>query len=120
MIIYNLFLRRNIANNKFVVLRLFLLIYRFQEQAQSLAFSADGSVVAVGCLTGHWLIFDTQTRELLGQYKDGVEAIQVIQYSPDGTTLAVGSRDNNIYVYQIGEETNKCSRIGKCMVCSYF
>lgn len=72
----------------------------------------------MGCLTGHWLIFDTQTRELLGQYKDGVEPIQVVQYSPDGTMLAVGSRDNNIYVYQIGEETNKCSRIGKCMVSS--
>lgn len=87
-----------------------------QDEAQSVAFSTDGSVVAVGCFNGHWLIFDTQTRELLGQYTDGVEPIQVLQYSPDGTMLALGSRDNNIYIYQVGDDAHRYSRIGKCTV----
>lgn len=76
----------------------------------------DGSVVVVGCNNGRWVIYDSQTREYLNQYSDGVEAIQVLQYSPDGSMLAVGSRDNNIYIYQAGEELHRCSRIGKCTV----
>ncbi|KAF2905825.1 hypothetical protein ILUMI_00361 [Ignelater luminosus] len=85
------------------------------EQAQSLAFSPDGNTIAVGCVSGHWLVFDSQTRELLGQYSDGIEPIQVIQYSPDGSMLALGSRDNHVYVYQVSEDGQKYSRVGRCM-----
>jgi WD domain, G-beta repeat. len=41
---------------------------------------------------------------------------QVVKFSPDGTLLALGSRDNNIYVYQVSEEARKYSRVGRCMV----
>lgn len=81
-----------------------------------MAFSTDGGVVAVGCLTGRWLVFDSQTRELLGQFTDGGEPIQVIQYSSDGSMVALGSRDNHIYLYQVSDDGRKYSRIGKCMV----
>lgn len=87
-----------------------------QEDAQSVAFSSDGCVVVVGCCNGRWVIYDSQSREFISQYSDGVEPIQVIQYSPDGTMLAVGSRDNNIYIYQVAEESHRCSKIGKCTV----
>ncbi|XP_071055971.1 echinoderm microtubule-associated protein-like 2 isoform X1 [Onthophagus taurus] len=90
------------------------------EQAQSVAFSADGTVVAVGCVNGRWMVFDTQTRELLGQHQDGVEPIQVIQYSPDGNLVAIGSRDNHIYIYQVNDGGIRCSKVGKCMGHSSF
>ncbi|VEN35286.1 unnamed protein product [Callosobruchus maculatus] len=84
------------------------------EQAQSLAYSLDGACVLVGCTNGKWMIFDTQTRELLGQHVDGSEPIQVIQFSPDGTMVALGSRDNHIYIYQVSEDGTKYSRVGRC------
>ncbi|KAJ8922469.1 hypothetical protein NQ315_007497 [Exocentrus adspersus] len=84
------------------------------EQAQSVAFSADGSCILVGCTSGRWMIFDAQTRELLGQHVDGNEAIQVIQCSPDSTMVALGSRDNQIYVYQVSEDGSKYNRVGRC------
>lgn len=81
-----------------------------------MAFSADGNILAVGCTSGRWLVFDSQTRELLGQYADGTEPISVITYSPDGTMLAIGSRDNHIYIYEVTEDSRRYGRIGKCMV----
>ncbi|XP_030763624.1 echinoderm microtubule-associated protein-like 2 isoform X4 [Sitophilus oryzae] len=84
------------------------------EQAQSVAFSHDGSVILVGCVNGKWMIFETQTRELLGQHTDGNEPIQVIQFSPDGSMVALGSRDNQIYIYQVSDDGMKYSRVGRC------
>lgn len=109
-------------------------MYFFQEQAQSLAFSQDGAVILVGCVNGKWMIFDTQTRELLGEslyayivkilkptfktflghHVDGNEPIQVISFSPDGTMVALGSRDNQIYIYQVSDDGMKYSRVGRC------
>uniref|UniRef100_A0AAR5P5W5 HELP domain-containing protein n=1 Tax=Dendroctonus ponderosae TaxID=77166 RepID=A0AAR5P5W5_DENPD len=84
------------------------------EQAQSVAFSQDGAVILVGCVNGKWMIFDSQTRELLGHHTDGNEPIQVISFSPDGSMVALGSRDNYIYVYQVSDDGMKYSRVGKC------
>ncbi|XP_048516709.1 echinoderm microtubule-associated protein-like 2 isoform X2 [Dendroctonus ponderosae] len=84
------------------------------EQAQSVAFSQDGAVILVGCVNGKWMIFDSQTRELLGHHTDGNEPIQVISFSPDGSMVALGSRDNHIYVYQVSDDGMKYSRVGKC------
>lgn len=41
---------------------------------------------------------------------DSKEWIEVVTYSPDGTKLAVGSHDNNIYVY----DANTYNLLGKC------
>uniref|UniRef100_A0A1Y1MLA9 Uncharacterized protein n=1 Tax=Photinus pyralis TaxID=7054 RepID=A0A1Y1MLA9_PHOPY len=88
--------------------------------AQSLAFSPDGNIIVVGCVpNGNWMVFDSQTRELMSQHSDGPEPIQIMQFSPDGSMLALGSRDNYIYMYQVSE-THKFSRVGKCMGHSSF
>lgn len=84
------------------------------EQVQSCAFSPDGDAVAVGGMTGSWMVFDTMTREQVTQYVDGNEPIQTIKYSPDGKMLAIGSRDNNIYIYQVKDGGRKYARIGRC------
>lgn len=79
------------------------------------------------------MIFDSQTRELLGAYYmvikmashifiienlgqhiDGTEPIQVISFCPDGTMVALGSRDNQIYIYQVSDDGMKYSRVGRC------
>ncbi|XP_031785896.1 echinoderm microtubule-associated protein-like 2 isoform X3 [Nasonia vitripennis] len=85
------------------------------EQAQSVCFSPNGTVMVVGCVSGKWLVIDSETRELYCHYNDGSEPLQVVKFSPDGTLLALGSRDNNIYIYQVNDDSTKYSRVGRCM-----
>lgn len=83
-----------------------------------MAYSREGNTVLVGCVSGKWMIFDTMTRELLGQHIDGNEPIQVIQFSVDGSMVALGSRDNQIYIYQVSDDGLKYNRVGRCTVSS--
>jgi len=83
------------------------------EQVHCVQFSNDGAIVIAGCLQGQWLIFNTMTRELLGKFVDGNEAIMTMKFSPDGNMLAIGSKDNNIYMYQVSEQY-RFGKIGKC------
>ncbi|XP_053608612.1 echinoderm microtubule-associated protein-like 2 isoform X2 [Plodia interpunctella] len=85
------------------------------ERAQCVSWSADGGVLAVGCLSGKWLVFDPQSRQLLTQHQDGSEPIQTIQYSPDNSMVALGSRDNFIYVYRVEDSGARYTRVGKCL-----
>lgn len=41
---------------------------------------------------------------------------QVVRFSPNGGLLAIGSRDNHIYIYQVNDDATKYSRVGRCMV----
>ncbi|XP_049795931.1 echinoderm microtubule-associated protein-like 2 isoform X2 [Schistocerca nitens] len=84
------------------------------EPLQSAGFSPDGSLLVVGCVSGRWLSLDVETREVLTSYTDGNEPIQVVQFSPNGQLLALGSRDNNIYIYQVADDGRKFSRVGRC------
>ncbi|KAH9628734.1 hypothetical protein HF086_003688 [Spodoptera exigua] len=43
------------------------------------------------------------------------EPIQTIQYSPDNSMVALGSRDNFIYVYRVEDNGARYSRLGKCL-----
>lgn len=86
------------------------------EQVQSCCFSADGEYIAVGGITGNWMVFDAASRELLAQFVDGNEPIQTITFSPNGQLIAIGSRDNFIYIYQIKESGRRFAKIGRCTV----
>lgn len=58
--------------------------------------------VAVGVNNGEVHIHsDAKTLELLKSFKHSKEWIEVCVYSPDGSKLAVGSHDNNIYIYEV-------------------
>lgn len=49
--------------------------------------------------------------DVLYTFNHSKEWIEVIKYSPDGNKLAVGSHDNNIYIY---DTTNNYKLLGKC------
>ncbi|KAM3959706.1 echinoderm microtubule-associated protein-like 2 isoform 3-T3 [Aphomia sociella] len=85
------------------------------ERAQCCAWSRDGGALAVGCLSGRWLVFEPASRQLLAHHHDGTEPIQTIQYSPDNSMVALGSRDNFIYVYRVDDAGARYTRIGKCL-----
>lgn len=90
------------------------------EQIQSCAFSSSGLMIAVGTIVGKWMVFDSQTRELIAQYTDGQEPIQCIEFSPDGSLVAIGSRDNHIYIYQVGDSHKRFNKVGRCTVNNNF
>ncbi|KAM6032631.1 LOW QUALITY PROTEIN: echinoderm microtubule-associated protein-like 3 [Chlamydotis macqueenii] len=77
-------------------------------------FHPGGQVVAVGLLTGRWLVLDTATQQLLAGGSDGNEQLSVVRFSPDGSFLAIGSHDNFIYIYSVAEGGRKYTRFGRC------
>ncbi|XP_048368488.1 echinoderm microtubule-associated protein-like 3 isoform X1 [Sphaerodactylus townsendi] len=83
-------------------------------------FHPSGKVVTVGLSTGRWVVLDTETRQVLSAYTDGNEQLSVVRYSPDGEFLAIGSHDNFIYIYSVGESEHKYTRFGRCVGHSSF
>ena len=94
------------------------------EQAQSATFSPDGEVIVVGTVTGKWVVLDVNTREVFGVHQDGSEPVFVVKFSPDGNLLALGSRDNAIYMYQVGfiifGKKNSCIFLTQLEFCAKF
>ena len=84
------------------------------ESVQSSIFSPDGSVLIFTTNSSRWIVIDATTRRLVSMHSDGNERIDCVKFSPDGRFLALGSRDNHIYVYQVSEEYRKYMRIGRC------
>ncbi|KAM5235948.1 echinoderm microtubule-associated protein-like 2 isoform 1-T1 [Ctenodactylus gundi] len=85
-----------------------------EDPARSAGFHPSGSVLAVGTMTGRWLLLDTETHDLVAIHTDGNEQISVVSFSPDGAYLALGSHDNLVYVYTVDQGGRKVSRLGKC------
>lgn len=86
------------------------------DSIQSCTFSISGNEIVVGMTNGKWIILDVETRTKIFEKTDGHEPIQTVRFSPNGHLLAVGSRDNHIYVYQVLENNRLFERIGKCSV----
>lgn len=87
---------------------------------QSACFSPDGLVLVLGTTCGKWFVVDSQTRDIYATHTDGTEPIQVVKFSPNGKLLAIGSRDNNIYIYQVVDSYRKYFRTGRCVGHSNF
>nr|XP_046245849.1 echinoderm microtubule-associated protein-like 2 isoform X2 [Scatophagus argus] len=85
-----------------------------EDPGRSAGFHPSGAVLAVGTMTGRWLVLDTDTRDLVSMHTDGNEIISNVKYSPDGNFLAVASHDNFVYIYAVTEGGRKYSRVGKC------
>ncbi|CAH8432893.1 unnamed protein product [Schistosoma haematobium] len=72
-------------------------------------------LVVLGTSTGRWLVFNCLKQEIIAAHSDGLgEQIECVAYSPDGNYLALGSRDNVIYVYNVLERGYKYNRVGRC------
>ncbi|KAL2096531.1 hypothetical protein ACEWY4_008679 [Coilia grayii] len=85
-----------------------------EDPARSAGFHPSGAVLAVGTMTGRWVVLDTETRDLVSVHTDGNEIISMVKYSPDGAYLAVASHDNFVYIYSVTDNGRKYSRVGKC------
>jgi WD40 repeat protein len=76
-------------------------------QVTALAFSPDGSRLAVGDISGHVTLWDGDLRTRLGiltgtsdtAAQGDAEAVHALAFSPDGTTLAVGGQDGTLRLW---------------------
>ena len=80
---------------------------------RAIAYSPDASKLAVGLgvdisggygrhrKTGAFLILDADSFTVMHEAKDAKAWITEVKWSPDGNTLAVGSYDNCIYLYDV-------------------
>jgi WD40 repeat protein len=73
--------------------------------ARAVAYNSSNGHVAVGHNDGSLSIRAAFNKldQVVAQNKDSQEWIEAMQYSPDGKKLAVGSHDNNIYVYDVAK-----------------
>eukprot|EP00118_Oscarella_pearsei_P025612 m.308471 g.308471 ORF g.308471 m.308471 type:complete len:792 (+) comp44058_c0_seq1:38-2413(+) len=84
------------------------------DAAQSAGFHPSGAFVAIGLINGRWLVFDSSSGNYVASEQDGNEEISAIQYSPDGSKLAIASHDNHIYIYNVSDDGKAYERHKKC------
>ncbi|XP_064603891.1 echinoderm microtubule-associated protein-like 2 isoform X2 [Liolophura sinensis] len=85
-----------------------------EEPAHCCCFHPNGNLAVVGSQSGKWKVIDLTSRDIVAAHSDGTEQIECVQYSPDGQLLALGSRDNMIYIYEVSEDGLKYVKRGRC------
>jgi WD40 repeat protein len=97
--------------------------------SRTCCFSPDGTVLAIGFGSGgrgknkedgivriyRFVEKDgkTDSVDLVTEIKEAKQWISVVKFSPDGLTLAVGSRDNSIYLYSVTQKYKKKAKFSK-------
>ncbi|CAL4072749.1 unnamed protein product [Meganyctiphanes norvegica] len=84
-----------------------------EEKVQSATFSPTGELIVIGTESGKWKSIQTDTKEIIADDKSGDKPLQVVRFSPCGNYLAIGSKDNLIYIYEVSK-SNKFTKMGKC------
>ena len=79
-------------------------------KARACAYAPDGGQIAVGLYSGNVKVYSDNLEKEIADVKVAKEWIACMKYSPDGSTLAVGSHDNVIYLL----ETSSYSRRSLC------
>ena len=94
--------------------------------SRAICYSPDGKLIAIGFGSGKrvkgklppkegaYAIMRSNDFKIIHEGKDTNSAIRVIKFSPDLKTLAIGSDDNNLYLYNIKEEYSR-----RCTISSH-
>ncbi|KAJ8387313.1 hypothetical protein AAFF_G00158090 [Aldrovandia affinis] len=88
-----------------------------EESVRSVAFSSDGSQLALGMKDGSFTVLRVRDMTEVVHIKDRKEVIHEMKFSPDGSCLAVGSNDGLVDVYAVGQRYKK---VGECSKSSSF
>jgi len=69
--------------------------------SRAVAYSPTGAVIAIGLVNGAVALMDANSLGLkvFSTWEHSSCPISVLSFSPDGHFLAVGSKDNNVYLY---------------------
>ncbi|XP_032508137.1 echinoderm microtubule-associated protein-like 6 [Phocoena sinus] len=82
-----------------------------EEAVRSVAFSPDGSQLALGMKDGSFIVLRVRDMTEVVHIKDRKEVIHEMKFSPDGSYLAVGSNDGPVDIYAVAQRYKK---IGEC------
>ena len=86
--------------------------FRFSGRVSAIAFRPKSHELAVGLERGTLLIFDARVRgPPLHKIRCGQQRLSVLQYSPDGSALAVGSAEMDVHLLRPG---NQYRRFAHC------
>ncbi|XP_047191015.1 echinoderm microtubule-associated protein-like 6 isoform X1 [Scophthalmus maximus] len=88
-----------------------------EEAVRSVAFSVDGSQLALGMKDGSFTVLRVRDMTEVVHIKDRKEVIHEMKFSPDGAYLAVGSNDGLVDVYAVAQRYKK---VGECCNSSSF
>ncbi|XP_029927079.1 echinoderm microtubule-associated protein-like 6 isoform X2 [Myripristis murdjan] len=88
-----------------------------EEAVRSVAFSVDGSQLALGMKDGSFTVLRVRDMTEVVHIKDRKEVIHEMKFSPDGAYLAVGSNDGLVDVYAVAQRYKK---VGECSKSSSF
>ncbi|XP_015240079.1 PREDICTED: echinoderm microtubule-associated protein-like 6 [Cyprinodon variegatus] len=88
-----------------------------EEAVRSVAFSLDGSQLALGMKDGSFTVLRVRDMTEVVHIKDRKEVIHEMKFSPDGSYLAVGSNDGLVDIYAVAQRYKK---VGECSKSSSF
>jgi len=69
--------------------------------ARAIAYSPDGTTIAAGLETGGLAVYESNTMSEVTTKSVSKEGVTDLKFSPDGETIAVASKDNRIYLYDV-------------------
>jgi WD40 repeat protein len=72
-----------------------------EEEASSVAWSLDGSILAVGFNTSKIILWDTESWDMIGELAADEGVVQDLAWSPDGSTLAGGYRVGVVELWDV-------------------
>ncbi|KAL7638173.1 UNVERIFIED_CONTAM: hypothetical protein RMT77_011798 [Armadillidium vulgare] len=81
---------------------------------QSADMNGSSTITVIGGSSGKWVAIENESQEIVYQGENGEEPIQVTRFSPDSTKLALGSRDNKVYIYTVEEDGKSYTKHGEC------
>ncbi|XP_078356309.1 echinoderm microtubule-associated protein-like 2 isoform X2 [Oculina patagonica] len=82
---------------------------------QAAAFHPDGGSIAIGFKKGGWMLLNSTTGDaILARKSEPPEKISEIQFSPDGSHVALGCHDNDVYIYELQNEGKSVSLKVRC------
>ncbi|OCT79280.1 hypothetical protein XELAEV_18026090mg [Xenopus laevis] len=84
-----------------------------EEAVRSVAFSPDGSQLALGMKDGSFTVLRVRDMTEVVHIKDRKEVIHEMKFSPDGSYLAVGSNDGLVDVYAVAQRYKKTGECNK-------
>ncbi|GMH46698.1 hypothetical protein TrVE_jg371 [Triparma verrucosa] len=92
-----------------------------KSMARVVAYSADGTKIAVGLgggdkkdkAEGSFRVFNEEDLSVLHESKDCKQFVTDIKFSPDGKLMAVGGRDNSVFLYDVLSHFKKKAKFNK-------
>ncbi|CAG0899201.1 unnamed protein product [Darwinula stevensoni] len=84
--------------------------WRVHSECSCAAWNEDGSLLAVGSITGHVTVLRGEDGRLVDTFVGGGSHVTCASFSPDGSQLSLGVGTGNVYIYRVDRAGNAFRR----------